>query len=75
MGGCGIEMDRDSKQFVEMKKGAKDGGDVARATRKDIENKLGKSVVSSDNYLDKAEEQKRIEHKKKGLILPKESDS
>jgi hypothetical protein len=33
--------------------------------RKDIEQKLGKSVVSNDNFLEKSEEQKRLNHKKK----------
>ncbi len=56
--------DRDSKEFIGMKNDAKDGGDVAGATRKDIENKLGKSIVSSDNFLEKTEEQKKLEHKK-----------
>ena len=55
--------DRDSQKFPVLKKDAKDGGDVAGATRKDIENKLGKSVVSNDNFLEKTEEQKRLEHK------------
>jgi len=57
--------DRDSQKFPELKKDAKDGGDVAGATRKDIENKLGTSVVSSDNYLEDPESKKRIGHKKK----------
>ncbi len=43
-----------------MRKDAKDGGDVAGATRKDIEGKLGKTVVSSDNYLETPERTKRI---------------
>lgn len=42
-----------------------DGGDVAGSTRKDIEQKLGKSVVSNDNFLEKPEEQKRLAPKKK----------
>src|SRR5665648_409176 len=42
--------ERDSNQFPELKADTKDGGDVAGATRHDIENKLGKSVISSDNY-------------------------
>ena len=56
---------RDSQQFPELKRDAKDGGNVAGATRKDIEGKLGKSVVLSDNFLEKTEEQKKLEHKKK----------
>ncbi|MCZ7380974.1 MAG: Bro-N domain-containing protein [Candidatus Methanoperedens sp.] len=61
--------DRDSRKFPALRKDAKDGGNVAGATRKDIEGKLGKSVVSSDNYLEAPENIKRIENKKKGNIL------
>ena len=39
--------ERDSKKFPRLKKDAKDGGEVAGSTRKDIEQKLGKSVVSN----------------------------
>lgn len=56
--------DKDSQQFPELKNDAKDGGDVAGATRKDIEGKLGDSVVSSDNYLETPEKTKRIGNKK-----------
>jgi DNA-damage-inducible protein D len=56
--------ERNSKQFPTLEKDAKDGGDVAGATRKDIEQKLGKSVVTSENFLEKSEEQKRLRHKK-----------
>lgn len=55
--------ERDSKKFPSLKKDAKDGGDVAGSTRKDIEQKLGKSVVLSDNFLEKPEKQKKIEYK------------
>ena len=57
--------DRDSHEFPELRKDAKEGGDVAGATRVDIESKLGTSVVSSDNYLETPEKTKRIEEKKK----------
>lgn len=56
--------ERDSQQFPELKTDAKDGGDVAGTTRKDIEGKLGKSVVSSHNYLETPEKMKKIESKK-----------
>lgn len=56
--------DRDSKEFPELKKDAKDGGDVAGDTRKNIENKLGKSVISPENYVDAPEKRKRLEKKK-----------
>ena len=55
--------ERDSKEFPKLKEDAKDGGDVAGSTRKDIEKKLGKSIVSSDNFLEKPEGQKRLESK------------
>lgn len=58
---------RDSRKFPELRKDAKDGGDVAGATRKDIEGKLGKSVVSSDNYLETPEKAKRLENKKRSI--------
>ncbi len=54
---------RDSQKFPELKGDAKDGGNVAGSTRKDIESKLGKSVVSRDNYLQVPEKKKRIEKK------------
>ena len=57
--------DRDSQKFPELQKDAKDGGEVAGATRKDIEGKLGKGIVSSDNYLETPEKTKRIGNKKK----------
>ena len=55
--------ERDSKEFPKLKEDAKDGGDVAGSTRKDIEKKLGKSIVSSDTFLEKPEGQKRLESK------------
>jgi len=54
-----LTTDRDSKTFVELKDDAKDGGDVAGSTRKDIEQKLGKSIVSNENYLEEPEKEKR----------------
>jgi len=51
---------RDSQKFPELKRDAKDGGNVAGSTRKDIESKLGKGVVSRENYLQSTEKQKRL---------------
>jgi len=58
---------RDSNGFVRLKNDAKDGGDVAGSARKNIEKKLGKSVILSENFLEKPEKQKRLGHKKKAL--------
>ena len=60
-----LTKERDSQKWKEFKKDAKDGGDVAGSTRKDIEKKLGKPVVSSENFLEKPEKLKRLEQKKK----------
>lgn len=55
--------DRDSQEFPALKKDANDGGAVAGATRKDIEQKLGKPVVSHDNLLDRPESIKKLGNK------------
>lgn len=57
--------DRDSQQFDALKKDAKDGGNVAGATRKNIEQQLGQSVVTSANYLDTPQATKRLPKKSK----------
>lgn len=46
-----LTKERDSQQFPKLKKDAYEGGEVAGTARKDIELKLGKSVVSKQNYL------------------------
>ncbi len=55
-----LTKDRDSQQFPALKKDANDGGAVAGSTRKDIEKRLGKPIVSSDNYLETPEKIKRL---------------
>ncbi|MDI6738161.1 MAG: Bro-N domain-containing protein [Nanoarchaeota archaeon] len=62
---------RDSREFDKLQKDAKDGGSVAGTARKEIETKLGKSVVSGENYLKTPEKQKRIEAKKQRLLEKK----
>ena len=54
-----LTKDRNSQEFPELKKDAKEGGDVAGNTRKDIENKLGNSIISEDNFLETPEKEKR----------------
>jgi len=44
---------KDPKIFSESKDIAKEGGEVAKNTRKDIESKLGKSIISSKNEIHK----------------------
>ncbi|MCF8417182.1 MAG: Bro-N domain-containing protein [Crocinitomicaceae bacterium] len=49
------------KGFTENKKVAKQGGDVAGNARKELENKTGKSIISSENF-------KQIEEKKQNKL-------
>lgn len=44
-----LHRDRDSRGFEPLKKDAQDGGAVAGRTRKDIEEKSGKPVVSAEH--------------------------
>ncbi len=53
---------RDSKDFSSLKKDAKEGGAISGNTRKEIESKTGKKVVSSENYLD---QKKKLRSKKR----------
>lgn len=46
-----ITISKDSKEFVECKDSAVEGGTIAKNTRKEIEQKTGKSIISSENYL------------------------
>src|SRR3989339_917120 len=51
-----ITVAKDAKGFPELKHTAKEGGDVAKNTRKELEQKIGKSVVTPENYLHLTEE-------------------
>ena len=42
-----LSKQRDPKGFTAQKRVAKDGGSVAKAARKQLESKLGRSVISS----------------------------
>ena len=46
-----IAKEKNPKGLKENIKIARDGGDVAKTAREDLEKKVGKSVVSSDNRL------------------------
>ena len=45
-----LHRDRDTKGFEPLKKDAQEGGSVAGNTRRDIESRSGKPVVSSENF-------------------------
>ena len=50
----------DATGMDENKVAAKDGGGIAKRARKDLENKTGKKVVSSNNYLPTTQNKKQI---------------
>jgi hypothetical protein len=45
--------------FKNCKYAAKEGGEVAGSARKDAEKKIGKAIISDENYLDEPEKEKR----------------
>jgi DNA-damage-inducible protein D len=55
---------KDAQGFIENKIVAKEGGEVAGSARKDLENKIGESIVTNDNYLEEPEKVKRLKGKK-----------
>jgi hypothetical protein len=58
-----ITISKDAKGFPELKNTAEEGGNIAKNTRKEIEQKTGKSLVSKENYLQLEQNTKR-KHKK-----------
>ncbi len=58
-----IHRTEDSHGVPKLKVDAKAGGDIAGNARKQLEQKLGKSIVSKDNYLKKSKRIKRIKSK------------
>ncbi len=53
----------DSRGFVQCRTSANKGGNIAKRARKDLEENLGESIISNDNYLPE-DEKKRIEGKR-----------
>ncbi len=47
-----LHRERESQGIPELQRDAREAGDVAGSTRKDIEARTGKKVVSPNNYLD-----------------------
>ncbi len=53
-----ITVAKDAKGFPKLKETAKEGGDIAKNTRKEIEQKTGKPIVTKENYLHLNEEKR-----------------
>jgi len=61
-----ITVAKDARIFPELKQTAKEGGEIAQNMRNELEQKIGKSVISSENYVHLSEQKQRkklIEHK------------
>lgn len=56
--------DRDSQQFTELQRDATDAGEIGGDTRKMIEQRMKKSVVSPKNYFDADKAQQQTVTKK-----------
>ena len=54
-----IEKIRDPRTFDQHKIASKEGGDVAKKARLDLESKTDKPVISKENYLSEPEKEKR----------------
>ncbi|MFH1175093.1 MAG: hypothetical protein V1725_08250 [archaeon] len=54
-----ITRNKDAKQFKDCKRAAKSGGEVAGSARKDAEKRIGKTIISEENYLAEPEREKR----------------
>jgi len=55
-----ITISKDSGGFEECKESAAEGGTIAKNTRKELEQKIGKPVVSRDNYLSLTQKKKQL---------------
>jgi hypothetical protein len=56
-----IAKNKDAQGFLENKKAAQEGGDVAGKARKDLELKSGEKISSQENYLDKPQDKKLLD--------------
>ena len=54
-----ITKNTDAQEFDECEVAAKEGGEVAGNARKDAERRIGKSIISEENYLEESEKGKR----------------
>jgi len=55
-----IHRNEDSRGVPKIKKNTKAGGDIAGGARRKLEKRLGRSVVSKENYLKQSESRKRL---------------
>ncbi|MBU0667376.1 MAG: Bro-N domain-containing protein [Nanoarchaeota archaeon] len=56
-----ITKENNSQGFKECKQSSKEGGEVALETRKNIEKRLGKTVISKESFLPNVKKKKKLE--------------
>jgi hypothetical protein len=59
-----ITISKDSEGFKQCKHSAIEGGTIAKNTRKEIEQKTGKAIISKDNFLNLESKKKKHLEKK-----------
>ncbi|MEK6892463.1 MAG: Bro-N domain-containing protein [Nanoarchaeota archaeon] len=60
-----IARNKDAKGFIKNKEAAKEGGIVAGVARKELEQRSGEKVSTTENYLSEPEKKKKLEDKSK----------
>ena len=55
-----ITKEKNSQGLKECKDSANKGGNIAKRTRKDIEDNLGRSLISKNNFLPKRKSNKKL---------------
>lgn len=55
-----LHRDRNSQGFLTLRRDAKDAGQTAGEARKAVEKTLGRSVVSSENFLEARQPKKKV---------------
>src|SRR3989344_2620968 len=55
-----ITLAKDSQGFSECKRSAQEGGEIAHNTRKELEQKIGRSVVTDDNFPSMGQNKKKL---------------
>ncbi len=63
-----ITRSKDSQDFPECEKDAKEGGEVAGNARKDAESRIGKTIISKENYTQIPEKKAKLVGKKKNEV-------
>ena len=60
-----ITRNKDALGFIECESAALEGGEVAGNARKDAEKRIGKSIISKENYLEQPEKVRKLKEKKR----------